>query len=165
MPALLKEKVRTLRQQQSLSQTDLAHLLGFASPSSINHLEAGRKEPSLALVVQLADYFTVSCDCLLRDEVPCVVADAPDRTGKPVHQPHMQLLGHKVRQLRHAHHLSQRDLAERLQLVSRAYVSNLEAGRRMPSLALLVRIADAFGVTTDYLLRDDMPMGSAMEEL
>jgi transcriptional regulator with XRE-family HTH domain len=47
-------------------------------------------------------------------------------------------------------------LAQHLGLASRAYVSNLEAGRKVPSPELVVRIADHFGVTTDYLLRDDV---------
>jgi transcriptional regulator with XRE-family HTH domain len=47
-------------------------------------------------------------------------------------------------------------LTQYLNLASQAYVSNLEAGRKVPSPELVVRIADLFGVTTDYLLRDDV---------
>jgi transcriptional regulator with XRE-family HTH domain len=49
-------------------------------------------------------------------------------------------------------------LTQYLNLASQAYVSNLEAGRKTPSPELVVRIADLFGVTTDYLLRDDVAM-------
>jgi DNA-binding XRE family transcriptional regulator len=50
--------------------------------------------------------------------------------------------------------MTQVELAQRLGLARQGYVSNLEAGRKAPSLDLVVQIADLFGVTTDYLLRD-----------
>ena len=40
--------------------------------------------------------------------------------------------------------------------IGQGYISNLEAGRKAPSLELVVRVADLFGVTTDYLLRDSI---------
>ncbi len=46
---------------------------------------------------------------------------------------------------------SQREVAEALKVTRSAY-SMYEIGERAPDEALLVRIADYFGVTTDYLL-------------
>lgn len=54
--------------------------------------------------------------------------------------------------------MTQLELAKRLGLARQGYVSNLEIGRKMPSLDLLVEIADLFGVTTDYLMRDSIPI-------
>jgi DNA-binding XRE family transcriptional regulator len=43
-------------------------------------------------------------------------------------------------------------------------VSNLEAGRKEPSLDLVLRIADFFGVTTDYLLWDCEPIREPLDQ-
>ena len=48
----------------------------------------------------------------------------------------------------------QTEMARRLGLARRGYVSNLEGGRKAPSLELVVLIADLFEVSADYLLRD-----------
>lgn len=70
-----------------------------------------------------------------------------------------QLLGEKVRFLRAQRQITQVELAQRLGLARQGYISNIEAGRKVPSLDVLVQIADLFGVTTDYLLRDAIPVG------
>jgi transcriptional regulator with XRE-family HTH domain len=69
-----------------------------------------------------------------------------------------RLLGEKLRYLRTQRQMTQVDVAQRLGLARQAYISNLEAGRKMPSLDLVVQIADLFGVTADYLLRDSAPL-------
>lgn len=60
-------------------------------------------------------------------------------------------LGERIRELRTAHDKSQVQLAQRLG-VSKQSVSNWENGNAMPSVDMLVKIADFFSVTTDYLL-------------
>lgn len=47
--------------------------------------------------------------------------------------------------------MSQADLARRLG-VNRALISGYERGKFSPSEAQLMKLADVFGVTTDYLL-------------
>jgi transcriptional regulator with XRE-family HTH domain len=156
MPYLFKEKLRYLRRQVGLSQTELARLLSFASPSSVSHLEAGRKDPSLELVAQIASVFTVPTDYFLRDDIPIELQKPPTTVLSNVQKQSGLSFKRKLLHLRCSYAISQRDLAQHLGLASRAYVSNLEAGRKVPSPELVVRIADLFGVTTDYLLRDDV---------
>jgi transcriptional regulator with XRE-family HTH domain len=69
-----------------------------------------------------------------------------------------QLLGEKVRFLRTQRQITQVELAQRLGLARQGHISNIEAGRKIPSLDVVVQIADLFGVTTDYLLRDVVPV-------
>src|SRR6266542_266095 len=64
------------------------------------------------------------------------------------------LVGAKLRALRQQQRLTQGELAHQLGLARQGYISNLETGRKTPSLDLVVQIANLFGVTTDYLLRD-----------
>ena len=61
------------------------------------------------------------------------------------------MLGMRMALLRAEKGWSQAELARRIG-VSASAVGMYEQGRREPSLNLLVRLAQEFGVTTDYLL-------------
>ena len=61
------------------------------------------------------------------------------------------MLGERISALRRARGLSQAELARRLG-VSASAMGMYEQGRREPSAQTLVTIAQALGVTTDYLL-------------
>ncbi len=59
--------------------------------------------------------------------------------------------GENLKRLRKSRKLTQKDLGARVGL-SKAVVSKYENGLGYPSFDVLVRIAQYFGVTTDYLL-------------
>jgi transcriptional regulator with XRE-family HTH domain len=63
-------KLRQIRQQHGVSQTELAQRLGLAAHAHISLLERAHHEPSIDLVVALADHFGVSTDYLLWDSTP-----------------------------------------------------------------------------------------------
>jgi transcriptional regulator with XRE-family HTH domain len=65
--------------------------------------------------------------------------------------------GDKLRYLRRRHKLTQADLARWLKLVSQSHISYLESRRKAPSLDLVLRVAEVFGVSPDYLLRASIP--------
>ena len=60
----------------------------------------------------------------------------------------------KLMSLRKKSGMSQEDLAERLG-VSRQAVSRWELGTTLPDAPNLLKLSDLFGVSVDYLLRDD----------
>ncbi len=63
----------------------------------------------------------------------------------------LEILGHRLRELRKERHLFQRDLAEFLQ-VTLTHYQRMERGIvNLPTLTLCA-LADYYGVTTDYLL-------------
>jgi transcriptional regulator with XRE-family HTH domain len=66
------------------------------------------------------------------------------------------MLGIRIAILRISKGWSQAELARRIG-VSTSAVGMYEQGRREPSLGLLVRLAQEFGVTTDYLLMGETP--------
>lgn len=64
----------------------------------------------------------------------------------------LQVAG-QVREIRRARHLSQRQLASRMQ-VPRTYISKIENGKAIPTLGSLERLAVALGVSVCHLVRD-----------
>lgn len=67
------------------------------------------------------------------------------------------MLNKRIHELRTAIGWSQVELAQHLR-VSKQTVSNWENDNIQPSIDMLVRLAEIFGVTTDYLLgREDLP--------
>lgn len=61
---MLGARIAALRRDRGLSQAELAHRLRI-SPSAVGMYEQGRREPSAALLVALAEEFGVSTDYLL----------------------------------------------------------------------------------------------------
>ena len=61
------------------------------------------------------------------------------------------MLSEKIKELRKAKRVSQVEMANALGLTKQC-VSNWENDNIQPSIEMLVKIADYFGVTTDYLL-------------
>jgi transcriptional regulator with XRE-family HTH domain len=64
----LGEKLRALRRKNGLSYRQLAAELGVTHVNLIS-IESGRSFPSLALLGKIADFFDVSYDELLDDDV------------------------------------------------------------------------------------------------
>lgn len=61
------------------------------------------------------------------------------------------MLSDILKQLREQHELSQAKLAERLHIPKGTYVT-YEYGTREPNIEMINKLADFYGVTTDYLL-------------
>lgn len=65
------------------------------------------------------------------------------------------ILADKIIELRKKNGLSQEELGEKLG-VSRQAVSKWESIQAIPDITKIIKMADLFGVTTDYLLKDEM---------
>lgn len=80
----------------------------------------------------------------------------PVAVPDPRQQPEMEAglrVATQVREIRVARHLSQRQLAGRMQ-VPRTYISKIENGKAIPTLGSLERLADALEVDMCQLVRD-----------
>ena len=64
------------------------------------------------------------------------------------------ILGKNIRKFRHLRGLRQEDLAENCEC-SNSHIGQIENARGIPSLEMVVRIADALSVTVDQLLREN----------
>ena len=76
----------------------------------------------------------------------------------------LQLFGAKVRFLRRQQRLTQKELSRRLQIVRQSHISLLEQMLRTPSLEVVIRVANIFEVTTDYLLWDEIAVEAAVTQ-
>lgn len=124
-----------LRENAGLTKSQFAREMGL-TPSTIGNLEHARKRPGLDTVIQMADFFGVSVDYLLgRFAEPSETAGFPQR----------------ARQLRKARKLSQADLAAAVGTSGRNY-NRYENGSQQPTLPVLLRLAEFFDVSLDYLI-------------
>lgn len=62
------EMIRQLRKERGLTQEQLAEVMGVSIPA-ISKWETGQSAPELGAVVALADFFSVSVDCLVGHQV------------------------------------------------------------------------------------------------
>jgi transcriptional regulator with XRE-family HTH domain len=108
---------------------------------------------------KLVQYRTINSLCRkchhpLDIEEPAVAG--PEAVGihavEPSTEAGLQVAG-QVREIRHARHLSQRQLAGRMQ-VPRTYISKIENGKAIPTLGSLERLAAALEVDVCQLVRD-----------
>ena len=65
------------------------------------------------------------------------------------------ILADKIIRLRKKNGWSQEELADKMN-VSRQAVSKWESAQTIPDLGKILQLGEIFGVTTDYLLKDDM---------
>lgn len=78
---------------------------------------------------------------------PVAVPDHPVHTQSGLH------VATQVREIRRSRHLSQRQLAGRMQ-VPRTYISKIENGKAIPTLGSLERLADALEIDVCQLVQD-----------
>ncbi|MEW5827503.1 MAG: helix-turn-helix transcriptional regulator [Chloroflexota bacterium] len=63
------EKLRMLRTKKGMTLKELASALGLTAHGYISELETGKKKPTAEFVLNVARFFEVSIDELLKDEL------------------------------------------------------------------------------------------------
>jgi len=151
MPWRFGQKLRYLRARSSLTQVALALRLHLASHAHISSLETSRFAPSLDVIIAVADLFAVRVEYLVREELPPQAADEQQYQRGSREGLGVRFFGPNLARLRVQAGLTQVQLAEQLDLAAHAHVSFLESGRKQPSMDLVLRVVDYFGVTADQL--------------
>ena len=64
--------------------------------------------------------------------------------------------GEKLHRLRVQHNLTLIELASRLGYTTHSYISEIESGRKQPTALLILKVARAFQVATDELMKDEL---------
>jgi DNA-binding XRE family transcriptional regulator len=70
----------------------------------------------------------------------------------------MQRFGEKLHALRIAHELTLQQMAAELGYATHAYISELESGKKVPTAALVLKVARRFNVSTDVLMKDELDL-------
>lgn len=66
--------------------------------------------------------------------------------------------GEKLHTLRTQQGMTLKELANELGLTSHSYISELEAGKKIPTTEFVLNVARLFEVTTDELLKDELEL-------
>lgn len=70
----------------------------------------------------------------------------------------MQRFGEKLRTLRLRQGMTLRELAEALGYTAHGHISEMESGKRIPKVSLVLKVSALFGVSMDQLTRDDLDL-------
>jgi transcriptional regulator with XRE-family HTH domain len=66
--------------------------------------------------------------------------------------------GEKLNKLRTRQKLSMQSLARLMGHTAHGYISELESGKKLPTVEFVLRLARLFNVTTDELLKDELEL-------
>ena len=69
------EKLHVLRTRRGLTLKELAGRLGYTAHGYISEIESGKKSPTAEFTLKVSDFFKVTTDQLLRDELDLDDAD------------------------------------------------------------------------------------------
>ena len=75
----------------------------------------------------------------------------PKKKKKKVPDPKLQYLGERIRAARNEKHLTQQELADKVDLV-KGSISAYEKSLKYPSVEVLIKLCNYFNVSSDYLL-------------
>ncbi|MBM3144815.1 MAG: helix-turn-helix transcriptional regulator [Chloroflexi bacterium] len=68
----------------------------------------------------------------------------------------MKRFGEKLHALRKQKNMTLKELATELGYVAHSHISQIESSKKKPTVELVMKVSDLFGVSTDCLLRDNL---------
>ena len=71
-----------------------------------------------------------------------------------------QRFGEKLRVLRSRERMTLKTLAAAIDMCTHSHLSELEAGKKIPTAKVVLKIARTFGVSTDTLMKDELELES-----
>jgi transcriptional regulator with XRE-family HTH domain len=80
--------------------------------------------------------------------------------SSPSHK-EIQRFGEKLRALRTRRGMTLKELAQALGYIAHGHISELEAGKKVPTAEFVLNVARLFNVTTDQLLKDELDVHEA----
>jgi XRE family transcriptional regulator of biofilm formation len=70
----------------------------------------------------------------------------------------MKEFGKKLRALRNKRGMTLKELAAKIGLNAHGYISEVESGKKKPSIEFVLKVSRLFDVTTDELLKDEIDL-------
>lgn len=68
----------------------------------------------------------------------------------------MKRFGEKLRTLRKQNNLTLKELAQNLGYAAHSHISQIESGKKIPTVQFVIKVSDLFDVSTDQLLKDTL---------
>ena len=135
----LAGNIKFLREQRGMTQQELANLFGV-DQKTVSSWERGRRTPGIEMIAELAGYHEVSLDDLvLRDMKPA-----------------MPVYALNLKYLRKKHGMTQQEMAGLLGYRGKQGYNAIETGKAKPTIDILEKLADFFGVTIDQIVIQDL---------
>ena len=128
----ISERLRKAREEKNITQTKVSKVLGISN-KTLSGYERGVSEPDLKTIVLLANFYGVSVDYLVGNST----FNCRDVS--------------KLRMVRVESGLSQDEVAKNLG-ISRDTLSKYETGELEPNVDTLVKLANMYHVSIDYLV-------------
>lgn len=75
----------------------------------------------------------------------------------------MRRFGEKLHALRIQHGMTLKELAHAVGYSAHGYITELEAGKKVPTTEFVLSVARLFNVTTDQLLKDELDVESHLD--
>lgn len=75
----------------------------------------------------------------------------------------MQRFGEKLRNLRSQRGMTLKSLAQALGHKAHGYISEIESGKKVPTVQFVLSVSHLFGVSTDELLKDELEITSSQQ--
>lgn len=135
-------RLKELRTNKNLAQKEVGAIIGV-SDSSIRKYESGDRTPTPDALKTLANFFDVSVDYLLGNDI--------EETENTISDYVFTVIGIRIKELRIENSLTQKELADFLNLTPKM-ISFYELGQRTPPSDIIIKLSEKFGVSTDYLL-------------
>lgn len=137
------ELMKDIRFENDITQQEMANILGIAR-STYNIYEQQYVIIPLKYLIKFCNYFHIAIDYLfeLSNKKDCL---------QLTNDIDLKLTGIKLRKIRKENHLTQIELANKLNIVN-TIISYYERGRLLISTATLYSISKLLNVSSDYLL-------------
>lgn len=134
---IFPERLKNLRKEKELTQTQLAKMIGI-SRGALSLYETGKREPDYCTLQKFADFFNVSTDYLL---------------GRNMHKKgsYTSIFAKRLKQERQQKQWSLLDMSQKLG-INTSQLSDYEKSLREPDLSLVAKIAKLLGVSIDYMI-------------
>lgn len=140
------ERLKQLRLSRNLTQRDIAEALQI-STVRYSQYERGVRTPDFDLIQKIAQFFGVTIDFLFSD----YAEENAEKHQKDTNDVAAKKLGEIIRSILKEKRWTIEDLAQKTGLPSKT-LKDYELGFRSPDIDDLIKIADAFDVTIDYLV-------------
>lgn len=138
---IFSQRLKELRLKKGLTQTELGEKVGVKQ-NTFTNWENGKREPNFETLLKLASILNTTTSYLL--------GESDIYYGYGSKEFKVKIFGTRLREVRKSKKLTQVELANMLNISQKSY-SHWETQKTEPTLENVVKLADLFDVSLDWL--------------